>query len=278
MALPSSILRRDTRANQPVATAVAAGTLYFVTDEGVLERSSGTAWQTYSGSAGAHAPSHQNGGADELTVAGLSGLLADGQTPLAHATSHKSGGSDAVKLDELAAPTDITTLNASAGAHGLLPKLSTVTTEFLNGAGAWATPAGGGSGALLKAVITPSMAQLNVANVTPVPVLAAPGANKMVKIIWAVWERNVTSAASVSGGSGSLEHVGDSVSLLAGSISPTLNVPSHTVAVLAGLANQPPVASSIYNNIGIELVLTAGSTGGAGTFTLTVFYVLVDLQ
>jgi hypothetical protein len=32
----------------------------------------------------AHAASHQNGGSDEISVAGLSGLLADGQTPLAH--------------------------------------------------------------------------------------------------------------------------------------------------------------------------------------------------
>lgn len=32
----------------------------------------------------AHAASHQNGGTDEISVAGLSGLLADAQTPLAH--------------------------------------------------------------------------------------------------------------------------------------------------------------------------------------------------
>lgn len=31
-----------------------------------------------------HAPSHENGGSDEIDVTGLSGLLADGQTPLAH--------------------------------------------------------------------------------------------------------------------------------------------------------------------------------------------------
>lgn len=31
-----------------------------------------------------HAASHQNNGADEISVAGLSGLLADPQTPLAH--------------------------------------------------------------------------------------------------------------------------------------------------------------------------------------------------
>jgi len=42
--------RRDTRANQPLASSVLNGTLYFVTDEGVTERSNGTTWETYSGS------------------------------------------------------------------------------------------------------------------------------------------------------------------------------------------------------------------------------------
>lgn len=92
----------------------------------------------------AHAASHQNGGADELSVAGLSGLLADGQTPLAHKTAHQSGGSDAIKLDDLAAPTDVTTLNATTSAHGLLRKGSNVATEFLNGQLNWATPAASG--------------------------------------------------------------------------------------------------------------------------------------
>lgn len=36
------------------------------------------------GAPGAHATSHQNGGGDEISVAGLSGVLADAQTPAAH--------------------------------------------------------------------------------------------------------------------------------------------------------------------------------------------------
>lgn len=68
--------------------------------------------------------------------------LSDARTPTAHATSHQSGGSDAVKLDDLAAPDDNTDLNASASAHGLLRKLSNVSTEFLNGQGNWVTPSG----------------------------------------------------------------------------------------------------------------------------------------
>ena len=67
--------------------------------------------------------------------------------PSAHAVTHRSGGSDAIAIDTLAAPTDITTLNASTSAHGLLPKLNNNASQFLNGQGAWATPAGGGGGA-----------------------------------------------------------------------------------------------------------------------------------
>ena len=40
---------------------------------------------------------------------------------------------------------DNTTNNASTSAHGYLLKLSNVATEFMNGQGAWATPAGGAS-------------------------------------------------------------------------------------------------------------------------------------
>lgn len=48
MALPSSIWQRGTRAAQPAASAVAAGTIYYVTDELVTERSTGAAWQDVS--------------------------------------------------------------------------------------------------------------------------------------------------------------------------------------------------------------------------------------
>jgi hypothetical protein len=53
MALLESVIMRDTRANQPAATAVGVGTLYSVSDEsGIVERSNGTTWDAF-GSAGA---------------------------------------------------------------------------------------------------------------------------------------------------------------------------------------------------------------------------------
>lgn len=75
--------------------------------------------------------------------------MGGGTTPLPalHHTTHEAGGTDAIKLDDLAAPDDNTDLNASTSAHGLLRKLSGTATEFLDGSGAWSTPAGGGGGA-----------------------------------------------------------------------------------------------------------------------------------
>ncbi len=53
MALLSDVIQQGTRAGQPAATTVAAGTLYSVSDEsGILERSDGTNWDSVGGSAG----------------------------------------------------------------------------------------------------------------------------------------------------------------------------------------------------------------------------------
>lgn len=41
---------RGTRADQPAVADVWVGSLYFVTDEGVIERSNGVTWESYSGS------------------------------------------------------------------------------------------------------------------------------------------------------------------------------------------------------------------------------------
>lgn len=78
-------------------------------------------------------------------VKGNDSRLTDARVPLAHAVTHKSGGTDAIALDTLAAPTDVTTLNASTSAHGLLRKLDGNVNHVLQGDGSWGTPAGGGN-------------------------------------------------------------------------------------------------------------------------------------
>lgn len=98
----------------------------------------------------------------------------DARTPTSHATSHKAGGGDPIKLDELAAPDDNTTLNVSISAHGLTPKLSNVATQFLNGQGNWAVPAGGGGAAdaRYEAQIVSSQPALGTKTIT-VPTMGA---------------------------------------------------------------------------------------------------------
>ena len=93
-------------------------------------------WKLTTGSAGPplpHAASHENGGADEISVAGLSGTLADAQTPAAHAASHLSTGSDPIAEFAGAAP-------ASDGLDGLVTKpLAGEQRMFLRGDGSWQT-------------------------------------------------------------------------------------------------------------------------------------------
>lgn len=85
--------------------------------------------------------------AANVVVQGNDSRLSNARTPTTHASTHKSGGSDPIKLDELAATTDVNTLNSSTSAHGLLRKLSGNATEYQDGSGNWSTPAGtGGTG------------------------------------------------------------------------------------------------------------------------------------
>lgn len=129
----------------------------------ILERRIGAVEAGASGG-GPHASNHENGGSDEIDVTGLSGLLADGQTPLAHKTSHQSAGTDAIKLDDLAATDDNTDLDASATKHGLMPKWTSALISALldlisstrgailyRGAAAWAALNPGTDGYVLTA-------------------------------------------------------------------------------------------------------------------------------
>lgn len=49
----------------------------------------------------AHAAQHENGGGDEIDVEGLTGKLAEAQTPTAHAGHHESGGEDELDVSDL---------------------------------------------------------------------------------------------------------------------------------------------------------------------------------
>lgn len=55
----------------------------------------------YEGALGDHSARHEDGGADEISVEGLSGTLAEGQTPVAHADEHAYEGGDQVSMQGL---------------------------------------------------------------------------------------------------------------------------------------------------------------------------------
>ena len=57
-------------------------------------------------------------------------------------THDHAGGDGAAITDANLSTSDITTNNASTSKHGFLKKLSNVATEFMDGTGAWSTPAG----------------------------------------------------------------------------------------------------------------------------------------
>jgi hypothetical protein len=85
------------------------------------------------GLAGHHAR-HENGGADEISVAGLSGTLADPQNPATHAADHEPGGGDTMTVDAAAATGSLRTLGtgaqqACAGNDSRLSDARTPTTH-----------------------------------------------------------------------------------------------------------------------------------------------------
>jgi hypothetical protein len=151
-----------------------AGDVYLplaVDENGVLQTS---------GAAGAHAI----GGASH-TVS----TLAEINTKVSDATIASTDDVvviiAATPLDTLAAPSDITDLDASDLAHGLLPKLSGVVTEFLNGLGAFSVPAGGGGGATVAfpGTVVWTGASNTPTSFTDLDLSAVVGANAAIVIL-----------------------------------------------------------------------------------------------
>lgn len=121
--LPKVYLIEALAEERPVApsTQIREGTFFRAIDTGEVSRYLNGVWVfQYTGTSGGggsgpsqaefdaletlaenHDSRHEDGGADEISVAGLSGALADAQTPTPHATSHESGGSDEINATGL---------------------------------------------------------------------------------------------------------------------------------------------------------------------------------
>src|SRR5262249_52967651 len=86
--------------------------------------------------------SHTSGSGGAISHNSLSNVTSNQHHDQDHNTRHESGGADAIKLDDLASPDDNTDLNASASAHGLLPKLSGNASDVLRGDGTFGNVGG----------------------------------------------------------------------------------------------------------------------------------------
>ena len=113
------VILRGLAADQPLATDVAPGTLYFSSDTEITERSDGTTWESYTDATGGgapalHASTHSDAATDPVTVTNLAGypggtgtfLRADATfaaaTAAAHASTHSDAASDPVTVTNLA--------------------------------------------------------------------------------------------------------------------------------------------------------------------------------
>lgn len=98
---------------------------------------------------------------------------------------------DATNFEALLSFTDVTTGNASSSHHGLLLKLDANSAHFLDGTGAWSTPAGGGSTSKVCSK-TVSDSPITISSSCNVYMVDASGGNVTMTL--------PTSASSVTGG------------------------------------------------------------------------------
>lgn len=101
-------LHYGTNAERAASTDYHLGVVWITSDTHDMYAGTGTAWQHIGGASGAppgtHHATHENTGADEINVGGLSGVLADNQPPKAHKDSHDpADGSDALDCAAAAA-------------------------------------------------------------------------------------------------------------------------------------------------------------------------------
>jgi hypothetical protein len=118
-----------------------------------------------------HASSHQNGNGDEISVAGLSGLLADAQTPLAHthplAEITNEGAlagkntvatadidNDAVTYAKIQNVTDARLLGRSAGSDGDVQEITVGSGLSLSAGALTATGGGGGVSQMIVPLVS----------------------------------------------------------------------------------------------------------------------------
>lgn len=240
------VILRDTRVNQPAASAVAPGTIYFVTDELVTERSNGTSWENYS----------DTGTVVIRGIQGVAGLI--GPEP------------EEPEIPLIIPATPINTFTGDAGAggvKGLVPAPAIGdATKFLRGDASWQAVSAI-SGVVLVAETSLNTAAINALNTTPYVLVATPGANKIVVPIWMIFWFTQTGNAFSGNPSFRIRWNG-----LTADIITAFNTFNLTVANNGNffVVKQPLIISSSYGgndwtNKALELSASADTTGGAGS-------------
>lgn len=189
--------------------------------------------------------------------------LSDTRAPTAHATTHKTGGSDAIKLDELAAPTDITTLNASITTHGLLPKLPNNAAQYLNGVGGWATP-GGGSDPWTYATLAVDFTTTSATAVDVTGLAFTPAANTKYEFEAALMTRTATTTVGPRPGLAWPTGMTDGVARIKQTSSSTAELTTNgniAAAMLCAVGGLPTTTGSFPANIK-GMVVAGASPGG----------------
>ncbi len=113
--------------NRPVTNDTATVILNLTEGAEMELQEAAAAWQLANAGGGGgvplHASTHELGGSDVISVAGLAGLLATAQTPTLHASTHELGGSDGILLESLAtAAMTATDVFAPDGAGGVIAR------------------------------------------------------------------------------------------------------------------------------------------------------------
>ena len=193
--------------------------------------------------------------------------MAVGAAPTAHAASHKSGGSDVIALDTLGATTDVTTLNSSTTAHGLLAKLSNVATQYMNGTGAWTVPASSAAG--LYTTTTTASFTIPAAAGTVALALTSATWGKVGQLILVsdgtsfVLAELSTRTSNTAWTITNRPLQGNAVSgTMATAATVTLVGPGQATATLGGLLPAPPNdATKYFNGVAAFAALPAASIG-----------------
>jgi len=229
----SAVILRNTRALQPAANTVPVGTLYFVTDESIIERSTGAAWESYSGAAGALGINQLTGdvtagpgvGSQAATIAAgaVDYAMIQNVSATARILSRKTAGAGVVEEATLSEILDFITSAAQGDilfrGAALWERLGAGTSgHFLKTQGAaadpvWAATAAPGASEVYVADLLLSDAQIKSLNSVPVEIIAAQGVSQYTHIISCFTIKDSAAGAYNTASNFSLRYSGGGVDL-----------------------------------------------------------------